>query len=355
MLGLENYIFGEIAGIELHALAYALILLLAILIAGKIASFFINRWAKNFAKRTKNTFDDAIVEMAGKAVMPVALIVALYYSFYSLGVADQSIVSNVELLLYMVSVVIIAKMALNFIDIFVVEVIHPLTAKTDNSLDDQLVPLSKKIGKVLVVLFAFISVLDRVGFDITALLAGVGVGGLALAFAARETIANLFGGISLILDKSIGIGDKIELESGTVGVVQEIGLRSTRIRTYANEEIIVPNSQIANSRIKNYARPEKKTRGEVIFTVVYGSDVDKVRKVVLQEINAHKDVLKDPAPSVIFKDMGDFSLNFIAYYWVDNFDKVWATKLDLTDAIYKRLNKEKIGIPFPTQTVYLKK
>jgi small-conductance mechanosensitive channel len=171
----------------------------------------------------------------------------------------------------------------------------------------------------------------------------------------QDSLKNVFGGITLILDKTFRVGDKIKLESGEVGEIEDIGLRSTKLRTYDNELIYVPNGQLANARVQNYTRPTEMVRVSVVFGVEYGSDVKKVQKTVLGVIKKIKDILDKPEPTVQFLEMGDFSLNFAARFWVPRWDKSFGKKLEATEKIYDALNKAKIGIAFPTQTIYLKK
>ncbi len=166
---------------------------------------------------------------------------------------------------------------------------------------------------------------------------------------------NVFGGITLILDKNFEIGDKVKLESGELGEVLDIGLRSTKLRTYDNEVIYVPNGYLANSRILNYTRPTSKIRVGIAFGVEYGSKVKNVQKVVLKVIKGMKEVLKDPEPRVLFLEMGDSALSFKAFFWVENWKNAYSKKLEATEKIYDALNKAKIGIPLPTQSVYVKK
>ncbi|MFH1682821.1 MAG: mechanosensitive ion channel family protein, partial [Candidatus Woesearchaeota archaeon] len=156
-------------------------------------------------------------------------------------------------------------------------------------------------------------------------------------------------------DENFEVGDKVKLESGDLGEILDIGLRSTKIRTYDNEVIYVPNGYLANSRILNYTRPTAKIRVGVEFGVVYGSDVKKVQKVVMDVIKGMEEVLDDPAPAVQFLQMADFALNFKAYFWVPDWKNSYSKKLEATEKIYNALNKAKISIPFPTSTVYLKK
>ncbi|MEK6809500.1 MAG: mechanosensitive ion channel family protein, partial [Nanoarchaeota archaeon] len=159
---------------------------------------------------------------------------------------------------------------------------------------------------------------------------------------------------SLLLDKSYQVGDKIQLESGEVGIIHDIGLRSTKLVNFDNEVIYIPNGYLANSRVLNYARPDPKVRTHVVFGVDYGSNVNKVRKTVMDVLTNIDGVLANPAPSIQFIEMGDFALKFKAHFWVGNWNEAYSKKLEATEKIYDALRKAKIGIPFPTQTVYLK-
>jgi len=170
----------------------------------------------------------------------------------------------------------------------------------------------------------------------------------------QDSLKNIFGGVTLLLDKTYHFGDKIRLESGEVGTIHDIGLRSTKIITFDSEVIYVPNGYLANSRVLNYSRPDPKVRAHVFFGVEYGTEIKKVEKVVLGVLTKMHDVMEDPAPTVQFLEMGDFALKFQANLWVDRWDKSWNKKLEATEKIYDALRKAKIGIPFPTQTVYLK-
>jgi len=191
-------------------------------------------------------------------------------------------------------------------------------------------------------------------------LAGLGIAGLAIGLALKDTLANILAGISIFADRYFKVGDVIKLESGETGKVIDLGLRSTKIRTFDNEVIIVPNSQIAGGRLINFAKPELKARISLEIGVEYGSDPDKVKKVILEVVNklAKKEkhiITKDTPPGIFFKDMGAFALKFALKVWVTDYRVRYGIKDKLNTGIYKALNKEKIGIPFPTRTVYLKK
>ena len=150
------------------------------------------------------------------------------------------------------------------------------------------------------------------------------------------------------------MGEKVKLESGDVGVVLDIGLRCTRIQTYDNEVISLPNSQLANAQVKNFTKPDATIRVTVNFGVAYGSKIAEVKKVVLDVIKQLDDIMLEPEPQVLFLNMNDYSLDMTARVWVDDYGKQFARKLEMTELIYNTLNESGIEIPFPTRTVYMK-
>ena len=142
----------------------------------------------------------------------------------------------------------------------------------------------------------------------------------------------------MIGDKSIKVGDLVYLENSVKGKIKKIGLRSTKIITFDNELIIIPNTKLAESIIQNVALPEPKSRAVVPFGVAYGSDIDKVKKIVVKEIKSIKAVCKEPEPLVRFIEMGDSSLKFKAYFYVESFDERFATIDIVNTKIYNALN-----------------
>jgi MscS family membrane protein len=181
----------------------------------------------------------------------------------------------------------------------------------------------------------------------------LGIGGLAIALALNSSLSDVFAGIQLILDDSVNVGDKVQLESGELGVVMAVGLRTSIMRTYDHELISLPNSQLANARIKNYTKPDERIRINVNFGVAYGSDVAEVKRVVLEAISQLDDILQEPQPDVIFLNMGDFSLDMCARVWVDSYTKQFDKRLEMTELVYNTLNASGIEIPFPTRTVHM--
>ena len=217
---------------------------------------------------------------------------------------------------------------------------------------ETMAPLVNKIINGTLILIIVMLVLNVWGVKITALLASLGVAGVAVALAVQATLGDFFSGLSILSDKTIGIGDVIELDDNVYGVVSDMSFRSVKVKTYNNDIIILPNSKVASSKIiiHNQLTPR---RDYITFGVEYGSDIQKVRKIALKVVKSFKGVLKEPEPYVYFDGMGDFSLNFRIVYWMKSFDDLYSTKEKISEKLYNEFNKHKIAFAFPTQTVYL--
>ena len=162
-----------------------------------------------------------------------------------------------------------------FLDIFIAYYGKKFAAKTKSTMDDSLIPLVEKFTKWFFVIIALLIIFSKWGVDIGAVLAGLGIAGIAIGFAVKDSLANIFGGISLILDKNFKVGDKIKIDSGDVGVIEDIGLRSTKLKDYDNHLIIVPNGKLANSKIVNYVKPNPKLK----FKIDFVKRISQLRKI----------------------------------------------------------------------------
>jgi len=139
------------------------------------------------------------------------------------------------------------------------------------------------------------------------------------------------------------------------GIVHDVGIRSTKVRTWDNEIVIIPNGELANSQIKNYQLPNRKQRSIIEFGVEYGASHEKVRKIAMETLKKVEHVIDDPEPLCRFQSMGDSALNFKLFFWVDDVANKFAAKEVITSKLYDALNKAKIGIPFPQMDIHLKK
>ncbi len=301
-------------------------------------------------KKTKTKIDDLIVASVSSVIFYFILFLGVRLGLGYFEPPQVILISLVDSLL----IVIFTLTLLKIINGFSKQWMKDWKSKTKTTVDDRLIPLVQKVLKAIVMILAVIFIFSAWKVNISPLIAATGIAGIAVSFAVKDSLTNILGGLQLVLDKTFKVGDKVQLESGEVGVILDIGLRSTKLKTFDNEVIYIPNGNLANAKIKNFTQPDLSVRVNVDFGVEYGSDPEKVKDVVLKAISKIEGVLDDPPPAVLFIKMSDFSLDFIARVWVGSYTEAFSTKLKMTDEIYEALNKAGIGIPFPTRTIYTK-
>jgi small-conductance mechanosensitive channel len=306
------------------------------------------------ARKTKTKVDDLIVERTRYPSAFLIMVIGARVAAESLQ-SGSLINWTIEKILSSIIIITIAHIIIIIFDILIDQWGRKIASRTKSNIDDDLLTLFHRMSKIILYLLGILYVLTIWGIEIAPLLASLGVAGIAVAFALQSTLGNIFGGVSLIVDKAFRIGDVVELGDGTLGTVDKVTLRSTRIKTWDNELVTIPNGKLADSRITNWHMPNRQVRISVTFGVEYGSDPEKVKKVVMGIIKKHKKTLKEPAPYILFKEMGEFSLDFIARFWIEDISDKIFVKDEITTQIYKELRRHKIGIPFPTRTIYTKK
>lgn len=313
---------------------------------------------KAFTSRTKTDLDDILLE---RLRHPVAL--SLFVFFISVALIPLSLNSALATALNRIimsgNVLLIGVIVNRVVSTLFEHYGKKIAATTDSAVDDHLLPIIRKVVTAVIYSIAILIILAVWGVQVAPLLAGAGIAGIAIAFALQETLKNMFGGVSLAFDRAYAVGDRIKLSDGTVGTVLDITLRSTKIRTFDGDLIVVPNGKIANENFQTYAQPTHETRVVVQFGVVYGSDIEKVKKTVLTAIKGIPHQINTPERDmemkVQFVEMGAYSLNFRAIFWVDDYRVSYDAKLDATDRIYAAMNKAKIEFAYPTQVIYTKR
>ncbi len=330
---------------------YAALFIVALfVIIAQVVLLIFNLYLKHIAKKTTTNFDDMIFDQTKNPLFIFIVIIGVKFALEHMQIMGP-FTKFVDSALAILFLYLLTRL----VDVAIQTWGEVVAKKTDTPIDEILLPFLHKIVKVLFVIIGIIWMLHIWGVDITPYLAGAGIAGIILGLALQDSLKNILGGISLLLDKTYQVGDKIALENGEIGQIADIGLRSTKMVTYDNEVLYVPNGYMANSRVRNYTRPDPSVRVKVDFGVEYGSDVKFVQKTVLKVIGSIDGVKDEPAPAVNFLSMGDFALKFRATFWVKTWTEEFPKKVEATEKIYNALNKAKIGIPFPTQTVLLSK
>lgn len=195
-----------------------------------------------------------------------------------------------------------------------------------------------------------ISVASMVGIETTSFIAVLGAAGLAIGLALQGSLSNFAGGVLILLFKPIKVGDFIEAQ-GHAGVVDEIQIFTTVLKTGDNKTIIVPNGPLANGSIVNYSTQTKR-RVDFVFGIGYGDDIDKAREVIRGILDSDERVHKDPEPLIVVSALADSSVNFTVRVWVDSAN-YWGVFFATTEAVKKRFDQEGVSIPFPQRDVHV--
>ena len=349
-----NNVLGTPAGSFQSRIAMALCIFFLSIVIASLLDFLFKRVFLYYASKPKFEFDDLILAALRKPLYLTVIITGTVFSlnYTNLTASYIYIIDGIGLTALFV-IWIIAFLGIN--KILFEKVFPHLTRKTETQIDDELLPLLKGIVNVAIVFVGILAILNLIwGINVTPLFASAGIAGIAVAFAAQDSIAQLFGGISIYFDQPFKRGDRIELESGEVGIVHEVGIRTTRIMNLYNNMIIIPNSIIANSKVVNFTSPQSIMVVKMTMGVAYGSDVEKVRNVLYAIIRDIDLVLDDPAAAVRLENFGESSLDFALYMWIKN----PADKIKLIDMVNSSISeefaKEGIEIPFPTRTLFIK-
>ena len=237
---------------------------------------------------------------------------------------------------------------------FLVNVITNLVKKLMGKahVDSILVNFIGSIIKTVLLLFVVIAALDKLGVNTTSLIALIGAAGLAIGLALQGSLQNLASGVMLIIFRPFTAGDFVEA-GGTMGVVEEIGIFTTKMRTGDNKEVIVPNGALFGGIITNYSKRDTR-RVDMVFGIGYGDDIRKAKDVITNIIETDERILKDPAPLIAVGELADSSVNFNVRPWVNSAD-YWGVYYDLNEKIKMAFDDNGISIPFPQMDVHLEK
>lgn len=328
--------------------AHAIIILLGFLIGARILLYLFQHVIEKLAKKSKNPAGDKIVV---KMETPLVVIMVLV----GVQLSARRILENgllFENLLNTVMVVILTLMSIGITNIIITFWAKNRQNQDNEEFHQEVQPLVKSLSKLLLAAVGIVVILQMWGVQVGTTLASLGVIGVILGFAFQDTMKNIFGGISLIIDDSIHKKDVIRLETGETGEVVEVNLRSTKIKTFDNEYLIIPNGVLSNTKIINLAEPTPTLRIDILVSVAYGSDPAYVKEVLLSVLREEELVLKFPKREIRFVKMGEYSLDFMILFFISDYRKKFLMEDAITTAAYNALREANIQVPFPSRTVY---
>jgi len=335
---------------ELWQLLVPILILVGFVAVGYLFRIVLDVYITRLTRKTKTKIDDIILGAIKTPIVVIFLIVGINFALAQAPFVPAQVTQYLptisSIVIILIGTVVAARIITGILKYY------GLTRPSVKSL----VPIFSKLVNILVYFAAFVLILNALGINVTALVAGLGIGGIAIAFALQETLSQFFAGMYIMTDRPVRVGDYIELDSGQKGYVVDIGWRSTKIRELPNNIIIVPNSKLAGAIVTNYYFPEKEMACLVQVGVSYDSNLEKVEKVT---VDVAKKVIKRVEgdmpgfePFIRYHTFGDFSIKFTVILRVKEFVDQYLLTHEFIKELHKRYNKEGIVIPYPIRTIY---
>lgn len=335
-----------------NRILFSVAIMLSFLLLHRIFAKYIIHLLTNLTNRTESTLDDKLLCAFEQPMKYLIIILGVYLSLISLPYfsVDNIFISRI----FRSAIIIIIAWGIYNIE-GECSAFESLTAKLGLQFNEILVPIFSKTLKIITVLLAITIIAQEWKYDIDGFIAGLGLGGLAFALAAKDSLANFFGGIVIILDKPFTIGDWVESSHGE-GVVEEVSFRSTKIRTFAQSLVIIPNSILANTAIINWSKMGKR-RLTFNLGVTYSTSKQQLQNCITQikqMLTSHPEI----HPDTIFVSLDKFnssSIDIFIYCFTKttNWETFLSVKQDINFKILDILSQEQVSIAFPSTSVYI--
>ena len=348
----ESFAQMNIGGIEFWKVLLFFSSILLSLVLGRLARFVMER----IAKRSREQLTGLLLASLSRPVVMAAFTLGWWLGMAALTNLGPSLRNLADTIGYILNAIVIGYALYSLVDI-VDYYLLGLASKTESKVDDVLAPLVGKSIRITVFVLVLLNVIQQVsGKSITTILAGLGVGGLAVALAGQDTIKNFFGSLVILMDKPFEIGERIVVDNFD-GPVESIGFRSTRIRTFTGHQITIPNSEMVNKTVQNIGR-RPYIRRLANITITYDTPLEKVQRaldIIKNILSNHEGMHPEFPARVFFNGFNDSSLNIIMIYWYHPPDywKHMQFSEHVNLQILERFNAEGIDFAFPTQTIHL--
>lgn len=345
-----TYQFWNNTGKE-YAVALLIFIILTLIL--KIFKMFVLRKLKTIAKKTKNDIDDFVIESVDNLHPPFYIVISLYFAVQMLHLSAT--IKNVLNYVLVIVVTFYAVSSLQRLIVFITQKFILKGEKDDKEHSVATINLFSTILKVILWLIALLFILSNLGYNVSSLIAGLGIGGIAIALALQNILGDIFSSFSIYFDKPFKVGDFIVLGTD-MGTVKKIGIKSTRIQTLQGEELVISNKELTSARIQNFKKLKKR---RIVFTI--GLTYDTAPKNIKKAIEIIKGAIEKQKLAEIdrvhFKSYGDFSLNIEAVYYINSSEYIdyMNTHEAINMDIKEKFDKAKIEFAFPTQTIFVEK
>ncbi|NQT24244.1 mechanosensitive ion channel family protein [candidate division KSB1 bacterium] len=343
---------------SLTSVVLSTLILIGTYLVSRLAVFAEKIVARHTVQRTETLYDDKLFDIVDRAIRRLIWIVGFYLAFRQLHIfwANSTMIpSAIKGVLYVIAVLILARMLNRILETLLEWYTEEVGERSSVQLKEEFRPLLRRMIGIVIYLMAVVHIMHYFKQNISSVLVSLGVGSLAIALAAKDTLANMIAGFMIMTDRPFRLGDRILLESGEMGDVYDIGLRTTKILTFDNTLIVVPNQQIINEKLTNLSYPDPQIRVVVHVGVAYGSNLEQVKQIMEQACLDHPDVLETSPPEAYFLNFGDSSLDLRVVCRVATWGQQWRVSEDIRLTVYKAFQEAGIEIPFPQRVVTVQK
>jgi len=326
--------------------------LLLVFIFGSLLSRLVFYVLTRIISRINNKYADVFIKQIRKQITLIILMIGIYIGTSRLSFINVFIKGWLSRLYTAIFVIAVTVILWRLMDVLVEWYQTEVEPQRDRHQVDTILLMLHRGGRTLLVTISAITLLSLYNVNVNALIAALGVGGLALSLAAQDTLSNVISGIMIMLDQPFRVGDRIEISRlGTWGDVVDIGLRSTRIRTRDNRLVIVPNNTISTDQIINYTYPDPRYRIQIEIGIAYGQDIEKVRKVLVDTVRNVEGVLPDKPVDALYVNMGESAMTFRVRWWIHSYIDTRRMFDRVNTALQVALDHAGIKSPFNTLDV----
>lgn len=325
-------------------------LLSASYLAARLLSHLFGLLILRAAGRTPSTLDDRLAAALRRPVTYALFLLGAYLSVHRLPLQAAWLL-RLDLGLFALGTLLMALALVRAYDILLGWYAHESRHGQDSALRGEFGPLVSKLGKLFIVLLLATVALKHFGVDVDSLVVSLGVGSLALGMAAKDTLANMIAGFTLLLDRPFVAGDRIRLASGETGDVLAIGMRATRLKTPDETLLVMPNSVLVGERVVNLSRPGRQATTRLELGVAYGSDLRQVKQLMVESAQASE--LTDPErpPQAYLTRFADYAIQLQLVFWVKDYALQQQATSDVYEGLYGRLVAAGVEIPLPVRRV----
>ncbi len=336
------------------SIIHVLVILVLAAIAWWVLGFVIGRLEKRYHTRPFFEKNEAFFKLVKRAGRYSILVLS------GIGLVNLFQAPLLTKVIYAFMVLLLSSIASSIISSIIPYLDEKIVAKTDSHVDNIILDLAGKFSGVIIYALGSILALDILGLNVMPFIAGASVAGIAIGFAAKDTLSNLIAGVLLIIDRPFEVGDRIEVwtapaNSASWGDVIDIGLRATKIKTTDNIVIVIPNNEIMKRDIINYTAITDEIRVRIPIGIAYEADVKKAKELIISVSLELDWVMKAPAPKVVVRNFGASSVDLQARVWIREPRRRMDTISHITDRVKEVFQQEGIEIPYPKRDIYIKK